>query len=523
LAILLFVAVTGLVVEGLRLAATQPPGAAWSVAGNLLAKAFSPLPEPTLRTLHFVAWCVHGLAAFAFIILIPHSKAFHLVSSSLSIFLRNLGPAGALPVAEPSGAAKISDFTWRQLLQFDACTWCGRCQEQCPAYAAGYELSPKHLVLKLDEQLLKAARSKVGATEGPANERGQSTQAPDASAPASLHDSVVAAAELWACTTCRACEEVCPVFIEQPRAIVDLRRRLVSQGAVEKMVQDALNHLNRYGNSFAKSDRMRARWTQGLEPRIKDARKEPVQYLWFVGDYASFDPRVQEITKLTARIFQSAGMDFGILYEGERNSGNDVRRVGEEGLFEMLRDKNLQAMRQAKFTAIVTTDPHSLNTLKNEYVFEGNHVRVIHYSELLDELIQAGKLPLARKLTGLATYHDPCYLGRYNGVYEAPRRVLQALGLDLVEMPRHRDRSYCCGAGGGRIWMEDTPGIKERPAENRVREAAALAEVSLFVVACPKDIAMFRDAVKTTGNEGKLLVKDLAELVWEALAQTGKE
>jgi Fe-S oxidoreductase len=141
----------------------------------------------------------------------------------------------------------------------------------------------------------------------------------------------------------------------------------------------------------------------------------------------------------------------------------------------------------------------------------------------LDELIQAGKLPLARKLTGLATYHDPCYLGRYNGVYEAPRRVLQALGLDLVEMPRHRDRSYCCGAGGGRIWMEDTPGIKERPAENRVREAAALAEVSLFVVACPKDIAMFRDAVKTTGNEGKLLVKDLAELVWEALAQTGKE
>ena len=507
LTILFLIAATGLVVEGLRLAATNVPWATWSPVGNALAGLFSSLAPGTLKSAHFLLWCVHGLMALAFIALIPHSKAFHLVSSAISVFLRPLEPAGALPTAEPAGVAKISDFTWRQLMQIDACTWCGRCQEQCPAHASGYALSPKNVVLKLDDQLLKAEGAKGnGATQ--------------AAPVAPLHDdTVISAAELWACTTCRACEEVCPVFIEQPRMIVDLRRYQVSQGHVDKTAQAALGNLSRYGNSFGKSDRMRPKWTQGLEPKIKDARKEEVDYLWFLGDYASYDPRAQEITRVTARIFQRAGVNFGILGEGERNSGNDLRRVGEEGLYEMLKEKNLLAIGQAKFKTIVTTDPHSLNTLKNEYhLANGNGLTVQHYTEVLDELIQSGQLPLKKKLSGRVTYHDPCYLGRYNGVYEPPRRILAALGVQLVEMPRNRSRSFCCGAGGGRIWMEDTPGIKERPAENRVKEAVALPEVSTFVVACPKDIAMFRDAVKTTGNEGKIAVKDIAELVLEAMA-----
>jgi Fe-S oxidoreductase len=291
----------------------------------------------------------------------------------------------------------------------------------------------------------------------------------------------------------------------------------VGQGSVQRTVQDMLANLTRYGNSFGKSDRMRARWTQALSLKIKDARKEPVEYLWFVGDYASYDPRVEEITRKTARIFQQAGLDFGLLYEAERNAGNDVRRVGEEGLFEMLREKNMQALAKAQFKTIVTTDPHTYNTLANEYRFEGNGVRVIHYTELMDQLIGEGKLVLKKQLHGRVTYHDPCYLGRYNGVYEPPRHVLAQLGLELVEMPRNRNCSYCCGAGGGRIWMEDTEKIKERPSENRIREAAALDGVGAFVVACPKDIAMFRDAVKTAGAEGNIVVKDIAELVWEAL------
>jgi Fe-S oxidoreductase len=434
--------------------------------------------------------------------------------------LRNLQPVGTLPGGDPAGVSKISDFTWRQLMQFDACTWCGRCQEQCPAHASGSKLSPKNLVLKLDDQMLKAVRGNgnSGSTTAQAGETSQTT-AP-VSTGASLHDTVLAASELWACTTCRACEEVCPVFIEQPRAIIDLRRYLVSQGTMDKTLQDALTSLNRYGNSFSKSDRMRAKWTQPLQPKIKDARKEPVECLWFLGDYASYDPRVQEITQATAQIFQRAGLDFGMLNEAERNSGNDVRRVGEEGLYEVLRDKNLEAFGKVQWKnghkTIVTTDPHSYNTLKNEYKLDGSMV-VKHYTELLDELIGSGKLPLKKKLAGRVTFHDPCYLGRYNGIYDPPRRILSALGCQVVEMPRHRERSFCCGAGGGRIWMEDTPDIKERPAENRIKEAAGLPDVPTFVVACPKDLAMFRDAVKTAGQEGKLVVKDIAELVREAM------
>jgi Fe-S oxidoreductase/nitrate reductase gamma subunit len=522
LAILFLIGVTGLVVEGLRLAASNVPWAAWSPVGNLLAGAFRPLPTDTLQAAHFFFWCLHGLLALTFIALIPHSKAFHLVSSAANIFLRNLAPVGALPAAAPAGAAAIGDFTWRQLLQFDACTWCGRCQDQCPAYASGAKLSPKNLVLNLDDQLLKAARrnghgNHAGAP-GNAGGNGQSR----APAPASLHDSVVSAAELWACATCRACEEVCPVFIEQPRTIVDLRRHLVSQGSMDRNLQGALNHLNRYGNSFGKSDRLRPKWTQGLPTRIKDARKEPVECLWFLGDYAAYDARLLQITQATARIFQQAGLDFGILYEAERNAGNDVRRVGEEGLFEVLRDKNTAAFNGVQWKGarktIFTTDPHSYNTLKNEYAFNGHGVTVKHSTEVLDELIRLGELSLNKQLGGRATFHDPCYLGRYNGVYDPPRRILKALGVKLVEMPRNRSRSFCCGAGGGRIWMEDVPGVKERPAENRLKEAAALAGVSTLVVACPKDLAMFSDAVKTTGHEGKIVIKDIAELVGEALA-----
>jgi Fe-S oxidoreductase len=234
-----------------------------------------------------------------------------------------------------------------------------------------------------------------------------------------------------------------------------------------------------------------------------------------VGDYASYDPRLQPVTRAAARVFQRAGLDFGILYESEQNSGNDVRRVGEEGLFEMLREKNQGALGKAKFDKIVTTDPHTYNALKNEYFPENG--KVVHYTELLDGLIQAGKLPLRSKSNGAVTYHDPCYLGRYNGIYDAPRRVLHALGVRLTEMPRNRAQASCCGAGGGRIWMEDGPGVQERPAENRVREAAAVDGVSALVVACPKDLVMFQDALKTTGLENRLAVKDLIELVEECV------
>jgi Fe-S oxidoreductase len=233
---------------------------------------------------------------------------------------------------------------------------------------------------------------------------------------------------------------------------------------------------------------------------------------------------MEDKTVSMAQLFQSVNFDFGLIYESEQNSGNDVRRVGEEGLFDMLAEKNLVALSKSRFKTIITTDPHSYNTLKNEYSENGNdRYNVLHYTQLFDQLISSGKIKLSKHLGETVTYHDPCYLGRYNGEYDAPRRVIEAVGCKLIEMPRHRENTFCCGAGGGRIWMEDPPEVTERPAENRVKEAASLPGVTTLVVTCPKDYVMFQDAVKTAGIEDRLVVKDLLDLILEAAEFSGTE
>jgi Fe-S oxidoreductase len=262
---------------------------------------------------------------------------------------------------------------------------------------------------------------------------------------------------------------------------------------------------------------MRPRWTRGLDFKIPDARKQPVDYLWFVGDVASFDERAQASSRRLARILRGAGVSFGILYDGERNAGNDVRRVGEEGLFELLVEHNLAAFAGAQFKAIFTTDPHSLNTLRNEYPAYGLSVSVQHYTELLTSLVADGSVTLHPALHGLrVTYHDPCYLGRYNHVTEAPRTLIAATGAELVEMPRHGADTFCCGAGGGRIWMDDS-GLVERPSEQRIREAQQLGELDRFVVSCPKDLAMYSDAAATLGAHFQ--VTELTTLLEEAISE----
>lgn len=485
------------------------PAAAFSPVGYGLAKLAAALPSGTIRTLHQSTWWLHALLAFGLIVAVPFTKAFHLVSSPANMLLRRVAPAGRLPVTAESGVRTVRDYTWRQLLQVEACTWCGKCQEACPGYNTGFPLSPRDLVLAVDSQLLRTPRNANGDT-------------------ASLHGPLIPPEELWACCTCRACEDICPVFVEHPRLIIDLRRHLVDAGQVDEGLQDALTAFQRYGNSFGQSARKRPEWSKPLGFKLKDARKEEVEYLWFVGDYASYDQRAQGITRAIAEVLHRAGVDVGLLYEKEQNAGNDVRRIGEEGLFAMLREKNCKELGNARFRKLLTSDPHTYNTLKNEYQADGASAEqdaeaclpptpVLHYTELLDELLRDGKLKPARPLDLVVTYHDPCYLGRFNGVYDAPRRVLRALGMTLIEMPRNRRNSFCCGAGGGRIWMKDTPGIEERPAENRVKEALALPGVQCLVVACPKDLVMFQDAVKTVGAEGRLRVADLGELALETL------
>ncbi len=496
LALLAFIAVTGYLIEALRIRVTNPAWAPWSPVGNAIAPLFMGLSEPTARTLHLSLWIAHALAAFTFIASVPFTKLFHIFAAPVNIFFRSLEPAGKVAAVRPGNSVGVKewrDFTWKQILDFEACTRCGRCQDQCPAFASGLSLSPRNLMINLEAHLWHP------------------NGAP------SLHGKIVRTDELWACTTCRACVQICPVFIDQLSSIVDLRRYLVVEGRMDGQLQEALANLGRYGNSFGQPERSRAKWAQAFQPKIKDARREPVEYLWFVGDYASYHAGLGEITRDTASVLRQASLDFGILYEGERNAGNDVRRVGEEGLFEMLVEKNLATLDKCTFKTLVTTDPHSYNTLKNEYPANGKgQWSVLHYAELLDELIASGQLRLTKKLGYKVTYHDPCYLGRYNGIYDAPRRVIAATGCQVVEMPRHGDRAYCCGAGGGRIWMEEGP-MHERPSESRVREAARLDGVQVFVTACPKDHSMYGDALKTAGFEKQLVVKDLIELVHEAL------
>ena len=469
---------------------------------------FAGLGEGTQVVIEELSYWVHLGVVLLFLTELPGGKHFHVVTSIPAVFLRNLDSPGRLPpapeVGGEVGVSAVEQFRWRQMLDFYTCTECGRCQDVCPAYASGLALSPKLLMMGLRDNLMERG---VALSAGAANGVLQK----------SLVGEVISEEALWSCTTCYACDQECPLFVEHVIPIVDMRRHLVIEGRVDAELQEALANLGRYGNSFGKSPRMRAKWSKEIKPKIKDARKETVEYLWFFGDYASYSPALSNITQMTAEVFQRAGLDFGLLYEAEQNSGNDVRRVGEEGLFEMLVEKNMAALSQSSYQAIVTTDPHTYDTLKHEYPAEINGGRpVLHYTELLDQLLGSGQLKLSKKLGQTVTYHDPCYLGRYNGVYDAPRRVIEATGCTLKEMPRHGDRAVCCGAGGGRIWMAEGE-VQERPSEARMREAAEVEGVTEFVVACPKDVTMYQDAVKTTGYEERLVVKDLIELVHEAL------
>ncbi len=518
LVMIILIVLGGLLTESLRLAVEKPAWAWWSPVGWLVAKIWiaTGASEAALMGWHLGVWIAHLLIVVATLVTLPVGTLLHVLTGPLNQFFSKLDrPTGRLArmpenaKGEPIYASTLRDLTWKQLLDGDACTECGRCQDACPAFAAGTPLNPKQLILGVRDAL---------------HLDGASLLKGDGKAPLLVGEKIKDEV-LWACTTCGACVRECPVLIEHVDAIVDMRRYLVIEGRMDAELQGALENLGRYGNSFGQSDRMRARWTQAVEPKIKDARREPVEYLWFVGDYASYSPTLTEVTLKTAEVFQKIGLDFGILYDAERNSGNDVRRAGEEGLFEMLVEKNAAALSKCTYQKIVTTDPHSYNTLKNEYPADGNgRLPVLHYTEILDQLICSGQLKFSKKLGLKVTYHDPCYLGRYNGVYDAPRRIIQATGCELVEMPRHGERAFCCGAGGGRIWMAEgeiqaSPerSERERPSESRIREAVRLDGVNNFIVACPKDITMYRDAVKTTGNEERLIVKDLIELVHAAL------
>ncbi|MFQ5922075.1 MAG: (Fe-S)-binding protein [Anaerolineales bacterium] len=501
--------------QALRLARSGTPDP-YMPAASLVSNLFAGFPEATLTFgIHVTWWLAVGLIAIFFPYFV-RSKHIHLMAAPLNLALGKQSPRGSLDPpftngsapAELPGAMTIQELPWPRLLDAYACIMCNRCQDACPAHSQGQSLSPAALEINkrymINEEFFSLARG------------GRSDR--------SLLTHAISPEAVWACTTCYACVRACPVGNEPMADIIDIRRRMLYEGeGIDTGVQTALESLALNGNWFGKGKRARAKWTKSLDFKIKDATRDPVEYLWFVGDTAAFDERVVPLTQKVATILHTTGVDVGILYAAERNAGNDVRRVGEEGLFEQLVEENLETLGASQFNQIMSTDPHSLNTLRNEYPRDGGMWPVHHYTSILLQLVEQDRLVLRRPLSEYwGTYHDPCYLGRYNDGYEAPRKLLELLGVNLVEMPRNRENSYCCGAGGGQIWMATTP-EGERPAENRIREALAALEPAangdeklLFIVACPKDIVMYTDAVKTTGSEDKIVVRDIIELVEES-------
>jgi Fe-S oxidoreductase len=521
LGMLLFLGVTGFLLEAFRIAEENPDFETWSPMGWLAAQGLRGigLTGGAAASAHAVQWWIHGVVALLFISSIPFTKAVHMLASPANVVVRDesagrrLEPLPLTVKSDEVGYSRVTDLTWQHLVSLDACTKCGKCHTACPATASGYPLSPRDLILDLRD----ASAATLGLRASP--NAPQESAAEDA-----ILGNPIRPETIWSCTQCMACVEICPVGIEHVPIINQLRRALVERGELDSLLQATLENIYETGNSFGESPRSRARWTAQLDFEVKDVRTGRADLLWFVGDYASFDPRNQAATRALARLLHRADIDFALLWDAERTGGCDVRRAGEEGLWRSLAEENIKTLASCDFGRIFSSDPHTFHTLKNEYPDLGGSWSVLHHSELLLELLETQTITPQRKLNYRITYHDPCMLGRYNSVYDAPRKVLRAVGCELMEMPRNRDNSFCCGAGGGRIWMQELAAQgSRRPSEQRIVEAAGLGELDYFVVACPKDVTMYEAAIKSSGYEGEFELRELSELVLEACVEDGRE
>jgi Fe-S oxidoreductase len=496
--------------EGSVLASSSAIDSGLPLAG-ILAVAMGGAEPAALAWIHMGAFWVHNILLLGFLCYLPLSKHFHVITAIPNVFFHKVGSSGTVKpprheVADSDeldqlGVGKLEDFTWKHILDFYTCTDCGRCSDQCPAYTTGTVLSPRMISIKSRDLAYSRYQAfGTGTTENGIN----------------LVGDLITPEELWSCTTCGACEETCPVMIEYIDKIVDMRRFLVDQGDVPAGLQKPLQDLERRGNPYGKPPRLRAEWLAVVDENSSTngnrvlSEGDQTDVLLFTDSAAALDPRIQKVTQSFAAILETAGVDWGTMGADEVDSGNEVRRIGEEGLFEALREQNQEAFESRRFERVVTTDPHALNALRNDGYDLGRPV--LHHSQVLAALLAEGRIspkPISDDRT--YTFHDPCYLGRHNGVYDDPRAVLAAIpGLRTVEMDRSRNRSFCCGGGSLNLFFEQEG--EERMGEKRLsmaREAGA----DVVVTACPFCTINLEDAAKTSSADGSVEVIDLAELL----------
>jgi Fe-S oxidoreductase/nitrate reductase gamma subunit len=517
LALLFVIGATGLAVEAARITVDgRPSFEAWSFVGYPLSAL---VPESIASGLHQGLWMTHVAAFLALLVAIPTTKLRHMITSPLNMALsphdRPKGAMREMPNLmeaadlESIGATAVAHFTWKQLLDTDACTICGRCTSVCPANQTGKPLDPREIVLKLGEVAARTGTPPVSPPVG--MDRAITITA----------DSVfqrITAEELWACTSCRACDEVCPVDIEILDKILDMRRHLaLMSGDFPQELGQTFIGMENSSNVYGVSQQNRADWTRELGFEVKRLGEPGVtaEYLYWVGCAGSFDDRNRKTTVSTARLLHEAGVDFAILGPMELCTGDPARRAGNEYVFQQLALQNIQTLNDLGVTKVITQCPHCFNTISNEYPQFGGEYEVMHHSQVLMGLVQEGRLQPRGKRDQTITFHDPCYLGRHNDIFIAPREVVKQSG-DLVEMPRNGTGSFCCGAGGSRMWMEEHVGKKV----NIERTEEALATGSdVIATACPFCFVMLDDGVKELGADDRVQVKDLAELLDEQVAR----
>lgn len=547
LGVLLFIGIGGFLIEGLRLANQTIEGVAvytqpWaklSYVGFTLATIFRAIGlgdgSPAALAIHPLLWYTHAAATFAFIGTLPFSKFRHLFYTPLNTFFRDTTPDGALdPIPnmeaeiekdEPKlGIASLADLTWKHRLDLDACMRCGRCQSVCPAHASGSDLSPKYIITKLADLqrgepiVFKDGSVKPIAQLEPAEGAAEGAALDIETLP--LYGNLFSENELWACTTCYACVHECPAMIEHVDDIVGVRRNLTMIASeVPQGVKRVLEGVERQGNPWRLPARERSSWTEGLEVPTM-AEKEQVEVLYWVGCAPSYDERSRRVARAMVQIFQAAGVDFAILGDEETCTGDPARRMGEEMLYQAQAEQNIETFKQYTFKRVVTTCAHCFNTIKNEYPQFGGTAgvdyEVVHHTDFIAGLIADGKITPTNPVNARVAYHDPCYIGRYNDIYDAPRQALASIpGLTLVEAPeRNRERAMCCGGGGGNVWLEGwgDKGVNVIRLEQLTKE-----QPDTVAVACPFCMVMFEDAAKNTGRDETLQRRDIAEIVLESI------